>query len=53
MTIHNFVFRLIIRDVDSHDIAEYTAQARGKTSKAELTIEGKLMPTTCDLDRRI
>jgi hypothetical protein len=35
-----YVFRLIIREVDGHDIGEYVATARGKTSKAQLTVEG-------------
>ena len=35
------VHRLVVREVTSKDIAEYTAVARGKTSKAKLIIQGE------------
>ena len=34
------VHRLIIREVDGQDVSEYTALARGKTSKAALLVQG-------------
>ncbi len=36
------VHGLILHGVDGHDVGEYTAVARRKTSKAKLTVEGKV-----------
>lgn len=35
------VHQLILHDVTDEDISEYTAMARSKTSKANLSIEGE------------
>ena len=35
------VHTLTINDVDGHDVSQYTAVARAKTSTAKLNVEGK------------
>lgn len=35
-----FYFSLTLRECDGKDVGEYVAMARGKTSKAELIVEG-------------
>jgi len=43
ITVDGTVHRLIVRDVNgAGDVAEYTASARGLTSKGFLTIQGSL-----------
>lgn len=37
------VHRLTIHDANGADVAEYTAVARGKTSKASLNVQGKIL----------